>query len=80
MTVRFETRMKFIEEVKAFAKLLAMGGKANYNLNDIKNRYYKLYMEDIKRFSAPSTTKRKIVKELIEEDLKFAINEVQREG
>ena len=37
-------------------------------------------MEDIKRYNAPSTTKRRIVKELIEEDLKFAINEVQREG
>ena len=72
----FETRAKFIEEVKAFAKLLAMGGKVNYNLDDIKNKYYILYMKDIKRYNAPSTTKRRIVKELIKEDLAFAVNEV----
>ena len=76
--IKLSTRNIIREKVIIFAKMLQMGAKVEYNLDDIKNEAFKLYMNDIKREQLPINTKRRIVKNYVEEDINFFIEEVQK--
>ena len=80
MYVDIKLREAFRNEIRDFAMKLRDGIVSEVdNIENIKDRYLKLYKDSLESYTTPKRYKTSVAKETLNEDFKNTISEIQSE-